>query len=441
MPLMTAHEIEQQHARRFKEQQRERMLAKFSNPDADPDLERTWVVFSWHPAGEDVTVGEWKVAGFLPRKRRRKPQSMGRFFARVRRKLQIDKKTPVRVSDLGVARNSLSVDQTWLTQPPKYQKRKRKMEPRMPKPLGKTTKRRAKQKAFVLNKRVTKYIAIGRNAWDRAPGYLYLGPLSSMQKRQAQFEARRVFSLYNTLLVLETRELSKPLRNAMASSKRVRAGVTRIQWPEVPPTFEEQWAKFMRRLLTKELHGAIAPDDARLVDVELALHEKWKAQGSPWLTLGWFRKQTNAWRPACPAKRKRRKSKRAATTLTKSRNSARKHKRNSMTQRNMRKPKKSIPTNSTPKRSLRSMLLRLKSVVRSVNGTTTKMGSNRTSPGSSTERTSMQYVLVAHATTSKRARNGKASARSSKSASRSHSISKTSRRTKTSDSRKKSAQR
>jgi hypothetical protein len=336
MPLMTAHEIEQQHARRFKEQQRERMLAKFSNPDADSDLERTWVVFTWHPAGEDVTVGEWKVAGFLPRKRRRKPQSMGRFFARVRRKLQIDKKTPVRISDLGVARQALTKDPgQWLNQPPKYQKRKRKMEQRMPKPLGKTTKRRAKQKAFVLNKRVTKYIAIGRNAWDRAPGYLYLGPLSSMQKRQAQFEARRVFTTYNTLLVLETRELSKPLRNAMASSKRVRAGVTRIQWPEVPPTFEEQWAKFMRRLLTKELHGAIAQDDARLVDVEFALHEEWKAQGSPWLTLGWFRKQTKAWRPACPAKRKRRKSKskRVATTSKKSRSSARKRKRNSTTQR------------------------------------------------------------------------------------------------------------
>jgi hypothetical protein len=432
--IRTAREIEREHVARFKEQQREATLRRFANPDLDPALESVWVVFAWHPAGDDVTVGEWKLAGFRPRKRRRKPQSMGRFFARVRRKLNIDKKTPVRVMDLRMARQFLSnpAEHAWLERPPRYQRRKPKMEQRMPKPIGKRTKRRATQKAYLLNKRGTRYIAIGRNTWDRAKGYLYLGPLRSEKKRQAQFEAKRMFNVYSDILVLDTEELSKPLRNAMARGKRVRAGVTRIQWPEIPLGFDDVYGKFIKRTIKRDMHGLIDAEDPRWQTVGAALHSEWTAQDKPWLSLSWFRKQIKPWRIECAPKQNGKKKKRAIVGSRKasgpssrtkktsrvrksaskyavlskrsSRNSAPKRRRNSTTQKRTSQAKRAATvhssslfrTKSTPKQSLRSIASRVMYAIRSVRATKTKDG--RTRIGLRKARTNTRSALVVRAT-------------------------------------------
>jgi hypothetical protein len=434
--IRTAKEIEREHVARFKEQQREALLRKFMNPWLeDPKLSDVWVVFTWHPVGDDVAQGEWKLAGFRPRKRRRKPQSMGRFFARVRRGLSIDKATPVRVTDLRMARQFLANpnEQGWLKKPPRYQTRKAKMVQRMPEPLtAKQPKRRAKQKAYLLNKRNTKYIAIGRSGvWQhRDPRYLYLGPLRSMQKRQAQFEARRMFNVYSDILVLDISELSKPLRDAMARGKRVQAGVTRIQWPEVPPTFEEMWPKVLRRLLQKEFHGTISADDMRLITIELALRAEWEAQGSPWLTLSWFRKQIKPWRPdAClksKSKKQKTRSANAGPSKRKSKHSVPKRKRNLHAPKRTRStsiPQKlaRVQKRSEPQRSLRSTNYRVQYAIVSVRAIKTKGGAIRR--GSHKEQTSMRSVLVVKA----RLKDSKATR-----------IRPLSRRTKTNVSRKKS---
>lgn len=307
--MMTAREIEEAQQRRLRQQMREQEQRKFLNPDRDFELERVWAAHVWVPDNGVPDHGEWLFAGFRRRRNRRKPQTMNRFFGKVRRQLGIDKKAPVMLMDMTEATKRIrSADQSWRFKAPAFQQRKPTMAQRTPQPIGKTTKRRAKQKAFKLSKRETKFIAIGRNPWDRQPGYLYLGPLTSEQKRLAQFEAKRLFAVYNELLVVSTSELSKPLHHAMATGKRVKAGATRIQWPEVPPTFEDMWPKFVRHLL-KQFHGAISADDPRFVDIEFAMRTEWEAQGQPWLSLGWFKRQIKPWRPDTCVKKKARKTK------------------------------------------------------------------------------------------------------------------------------------
>lgn len=327
MTLLSLQEQEDARQKRLRVQMREAEQLRFADPDpVDFELTRVWAAHAWT---ELDGVPQWVFAGFRRRRSKRKPQSMNKFFSKVRRQLGIDKRAPVMLMDLGNAQRAWKADdQSWRYKPPARQAPKPKMEQRTPKPIGKTTKRRAKVRAYKLSKKHTKFVALGRNAWDRAPHYLYLGPLSSTQKRQAQFEARRLFPMWNEMLVLETSELSKPLRAAMASGKRVRAGSTRIQWPEVPPSFDGMLEKFIKRTNKRDMHGMISADDPRWQTVAIALHSEWVAQDKPWLSLGWFRKQINSWSPKACVK-SRRKSKRsrrvsAATTVKKSKRSARK---------------------------------------------------------------------------------------------------------------------
>ena len=317
--LMTEKERERQRQKRFKQEVREQELRKYWNPERDLWLARVWVIYIWIPS--DVPgEGKWKLAGFRRKRQLRKRQTMNGFFAKIRRKLEVDKKVFVLVRDLDEASRRLrETDQSWQTTPPQYYQRKLRKKkikaPVIPKRV-KPPRRRATVKAYLFNKKTTKYVALGRFSWSRSPRYLYLGPLISKTRREARREAARIGACYNDLLVIEASELSKPLRAAMARSKRVRAGITRLVWPEVPPDFDHMWRKFATRLIKQELHGAVTLDDPRMIDVELALRAEWDYEENPWLTLSWFRKQIKPWRPQCDVPKKRKRKRKRATVVS-----------------------------------------------------------------------------------------------------------------------------
>lgn len=316
--IVTEKERERRRQKRFKQEVRELELRKYWNPERDLELAETWVIYIWVPTDDDRSEGKWRLAGFRRKRRLRKRQTMNGFFAKIRRKLELDKKTYVMVRDLDEASRRLrEADQSWQTRPPRfYQLKPKEKIIRTPKPKRpKVERRRATVKAYLFNKKTTKYVALGRFSWSRSSKYLYLGPLTSTTKRQAQFEARRMFPVYDQLLVIAASELSTPLRAAMARSRKVRAGVSRIVWPEVPPTFEAMWLKFAKRLIKQELHD-VTLDDPRMIDVELALRAEWDYEENPWLTLSWFRKQVNQWRTPCDVPKKRKKQRRSATVVS-----------------------------------------------------------------------------------------------------------------------------
>lgn len=276
--------------KRLKKQMREVEQRKFDNPDAEPELEWIWVAHVWIPVNpKDMSKGEWVFAGFRRRRNRRKPQSMNGFFSKVRRKFGIHKSSPVVMRDLqSVARLVRGKDQSWRTRPPQFQVRKAKPVQRTPEPIGETTKRRAPKRAYKLDKRSTKFIALGRNQWDRADGYLYCGPLDAEFRSDAIREAKRTFRAHKEILVIKVSDLSKPLRNQMHSSKRVRAGVSRVIWPEPVPEFDPLWAKLVKS-------GKAAPRDS---DQYFDVKEYWRGEGCPWLSLGWLRKQIKKLTPS-----------------------------------------------------------------------------------------------------------------------------------------------
>jgi hypothetical protein len=147
------------------------------------------------------------------------------------------------------------------------------------------TKQRARVKALKLSKKDTKFIAIGRNTWDRKAGYLYLGPLHAETTRDAKQEAKKTFPVWQDMLVIPTKELSKSLRGSMARGRKVCAGVTRIVWPEVPPTFDDVLAKFRKK------YPAVGDSEVA------ALRQVWANAGEPWLSVVWMRKQNTALMP------------------------------------------------------------------------------------------------------------------------------------------------
>jgi hypothetical protein len=308
--------------KRLQKQMREREERKFRNPDAEPELEWIWVAHVWVPNNpKDVSKGEWVFAGFRRHRNRRKPQSMNGFFAKVRRKFGIDKKSPVVMRDLqSVVRLVRGKDQSWRTRPPQFQERR--VTPVQPKVVlgGKATKRRAPKKAYLMDRRTTKFIALGRNSWDRDPKYMYCGPLTADYRSDAVREAERIFKMYNDIIVVKVADLSKPLRNRMHSAKRIKAGVTRLQWPEPIPEFDPLWSKLVK-------HKKAEPIDS---DQYYNVKKIWLDADCPWLSLGWMRKQIKTLTPSTgdqpcePTKRKAKGKGKVAVTKRQPLRSARK---------------------------------------------------------------------------------------------------------------------
>lgn len=284
--LLTDEEKEVQFHQRFAEQQRAYAVRKFANHDRDYTLEDVWVAFAWiTPNKAEPSVGQWFLAGFRRKRHLRRVQTMGRFFAKIRRRLGVDKKTPVMLLDLKTAQRRMhSAEQSWRTRPPQFQSRKPKlMLSKKPALLTKRTpKVRAPLRAKVFSK-TTKFVVLGRRPKERKLGYLFLGPLQSTQKRLATFEAKRLFPVYTDRLIIGADSLSKPLRDAMLRNKKVRAGVTRILWPEVPPTFEEVWDKLAQA-------GKVSAHREEI-------YQQWTDDGMPWLTRAWIIKQVKARTP------------------------------------------------------------------------------------------------------------------------------------------------
>lgn len=321
--VITAQDRERARLARLKSQMRDRELRKFANPDRCADFAKTWVVYVWAAVDPDSPIaGEWMYAGVRRKRNRRKLQSMNQFFAKVRRQFELHCKAPVMLMDLNHAANVAGQsDQSWRARPPQFQVRKVKMPQCMPEIDRTRYRTRAKVQAYKMSKAKTKFIAIGRNAWERTNGYLYLGPLDAQDKSHANHEAKRKFPLYNDLLILPVESLSVTLYGAIIRGRRVRAGCTRFEWPEVPPTFSGMWAKFVRRLAA---HDYIPTCDERLTIIHDALMSEWAAQNFPRLSVGWFRKQVRVHftekAPKCATLQKRtaRKSTIARRTKTKS---------------------------------------------------------------------------------------------------------------------------
>jgi hypothetical protein len=257
--IMTANDREEARIKRLRDQMREQDRLRFANPDRDFELEAIWVIYLWD--GE-----KWILAGFRPRRRRRKPQTMARFCAKVRRKLMIERGTPIKLMGLDrAARLARQNDTAWQFIPP--ERKPRRVRPDAPDPVfygKKQPKRRAHDKAIRFHKRDSTFVVLGRNPWERAKGHLFLGPLTIETKRSAEREAARLFPIYNDLVVVATDALSKPLRNQMHSGKRIRAGVTRIVWPEVPPMFPVVWEKAIRKTPSGVGRRGLAVADARM---------------------------------------------------------------------------------------------------------------------------------------------------------------------------------
>jgi hypothetical protein len=117
-----------------------------------------------------------------------------------------------------------------------------------------------------------------------------------------------LFGIYNELIVAGIDEISEPLRDAMARSKRVRAGVTRITWPEVPPEYDQVWSLFIKKERKYRPDGWVNMDEQQLAGIGEDLRAEWNEQRCPWITLKWFRAQTKYWREACePEKSKPRR--------------------------------------------------------------------------------------------------------------------------------------
>lgn len=318
---------------------------RFMDREADPRLHGVWVVYAW-------MNGVWNIIGFRRRRKRRKPQSLNKFFAKARRRLEIDKKVPIKIMDLHEARlRARRGDPEWTFQPPAYQPR-RTAPVNVKPPLIVTTKwkRRATVRALKVNKKTTRFIAIGRNRWDRDPGFLFLGPLKAQSKLIATNEARKLFPIYNELLVLGVQELSEPLRHSMFRAKKVRAGVTRIQWPEVPPTFEEMWHRFLRWM---ERRGVDTAHSETLITLEMALRLEWAAQKNPWLTVKWMRKvlkQTKPSRGDVPCEPGSARTKQARSARRKPKPKAKKKTRVTLHQRSVSHRTKQSQKKSAPKR-------------------------------------------------------------------------------------------
>jgi hypothetical protein len=381
--MLSYAEQERERIKRLKEQMREQERLRFANPDRDKELEGVWVAHLWVPddpradkSSTEYANGEWIFAGFRRRRHRRKPQTMNKFFAKVRRQLGLQKETHVMLMDMSDATLRLeNADEEWRTRAPQRQAVKRKLEQRMPALLNTDRKkRRVYDKAIRFHKRESKFIALGRNTWTRERGHLFLGPLDATTANAAILEAQRKFPVYVDLIVAPTDELSPPLRESMHRGKKVRAGVTRIVWPEVPPTFEEAWDRMNdKRRKVRAKQGVL--DDLEALHYAAGgklykrVHTVWHMQVCPWLTPAWLKKQIQKCsqpkplkgekkcapkRKAKPAKRKvphsRSKTTRASVSRKKSAPQRKRNPRQFTRGRSSSRRRSSSPTSAKRKR-------------------------------------------------------------------------------------------
>jgi hypothetical protein len=229
MTILSYAQRERERIKRIRKQMAEAQAKRFVDPDAMPSpLKKVLVVYVWRGH-------RWILAGFLRRRYRRKVRTMNRVFSSIRRKLRLDKDTHIKLMDLGNAILLSKRSRAWITQPPRHVPSIKMPEPSIKKVNERERKphytRYRKSVATTFHKRVTTFIALGHNPWDRDPRYVYLGPLSAEQLGDADAEARTAFPIYKHIIIVPIESLSQRLRNQMNSAKRVSPG-TRILWPE-----------------------------------------------------------------------------------------------------------------------------------------------------------------------------------------------------------------
>lgn len=277
--IMREQDAERDERRRFHERQRE--------------LERVWVVYAWQDwattrQGRRVLTlhleyPRWVLCGFMRRRSRRKPQTVGRLFARVRRRLGIDRKTEVKLVDLSTAQKAVRRGTLWrgmlLFTPPHRQHAYKPEAPIAQAKIVKPPKARhtvlRKDRSPRFHGKTTMFIALGRNTWDRVDGYYYLGPLTATSPEDARREASERAAIYNMIEIVPVSALSKRMRNAVKRGTRLFG--QRVLWPE-PMAIES--------LLELPVHADITTvvrRDARLAlkVIEKELNRAIKRQAEP----------------------------------------------------------------------------------------------------------------------------------------------------------------
>lgn len=223
--------------REMRQQDKARLMAP-SKRTMDPDvlraMERVWVVYVWrdwacrwvtpkgHPDKQVVRqykLGEkqWVLAGFVRRRNRRKPTTMGRRFAAIRRKLWLAKDEEVRIVTLFDDWQKIQEYGVSLYPEPSFNRREPEhialSEPVM----------RAKQPARKVRKdsspqftKQTKYVVIGCSPFKQ-DAFVYLGALTSNTKQDALAEAERLFGGMYTVEAVPVTELEPKVVRRMRS--------------------------------------------------------------------------------------------------------------------------------------------------------------------------------------------------------------------------------
>lgn len=242
-------ERERQALENLRALMREQDAAKLRTPDRNKELERVWCVYGWQdwaeyrdPRGRmrvvELGTPRWVFYGFMRRRSRRKPQTFGRFFARVRRRLGIDKHTEVKLVDLNTASLTIRRSAAWrdilLFTPPHRQHAYQPLavieQPKIvPAPKARKTVYR-KDRSVHFDRKQTKYIALGSMAGDRRPGATYLGPMASQTGPGAMTEARDRYPVHRDMQIVPVAALSKRLYNMVRKGTKI--WKVRVLWPE-----------------------------------------------------------------------------------------------------------------------------------------------------------------------------------------------------------------
>lgn len=247
--MLSLQEREARALRELRDTMRAQDKQRVENPERNRALENIWVVFAWQDYATrrygktrqfhvQFDTPRWVLAGFRRRRKRRKQQTMNRFFAKIRRRLGIDRDVELKLVDLNTVQKHLRRGAEWrdalLFTPPHRQVPGRPQmseQIKLVPALKQKVRRFRKDVSVHFHKRKTKFIALGRNPWDRVPGQMYIGPMAAETAGEAAAELATLNSIYTETSIVPVEQLSKKMRNAMHRARKIHPGV-RVLWPE-----------------------------------------------------------------------------------------------------------------------------------------------------------------------------------------------------------------
>jgi hypothetical protein len=219
-------------ASEMQRQMRVQDKARFTMPDmrgmptdTSRAMQAWYVVMVW-----DATPAHWSLAGFYRRRHSRKPVSMNRLFASMRRKLGMAKDEKLKVVDLLTAHRH--VRETGEIVHPNVPQHYTTLRPSLPPPEAVAVQLTTKDKITKVRDRTTpasldtRYIAIGL-AKITGSEHIYLGPLSAATMATARREADRTWGGLYGLTILNTKKMSAKYRRRVWNGNLI-PGYTRL---------------------------------------------------------------------------------------------------------------------------------------------------------------------------------------------------------------------